>query len=252
MRGNLSENPYPKEITKENIGSFTERARSIKRKSIASMLVSAISFSTIAMLSAFGLLYLLPYLPQTFNVHTTTETILLIVGFIAVYVEFLVLILFNFVESWVNKALKLSYREAVLSSCILIADGLYSKDIIRARRETDMFITALLGFKRTSGHVFTTEINILSNGKNQLRKMLTLSENQVPELFIRFGTCVKEKDDPLAYLFLKALLKEIQRYGKIEGTFRKLENIVTSYKGLTALIISIVTIVIALLGKGLL
>jgi hypothetical protein len=48
------------------------------------------------------------------------------------------------------------------------------------------------------------------------------------------------------------LLKETKRYGTMEGVFRKFERIVTSYKGLTALIISLVTIIVALLGKGLL
>jgi hypothetical protein len=203
------------------------------------------------MLSTFGLLYAIPYLPQTFNVRTEIESIGLIIGFVLIFVEFLVLVLFDLIEVLISKALKFSYRESVFSSCILIADNLYSKNRDEACDETEMFVTALLGFKRRGGRAFASEINLLSNGKKPFRRMLTFSEIGIPELLLRFGACVQNKDDPLAYLFLKSLLKETKRYGKIEGIFKKLERFVTSYKGLTALIISIITIVIALLGKGL-
>ena len=46
------------------------------------------------------------------------------------------------------------------------------------------------------------------------------------------------------------MLKEAEKYGKIEGTFARVENLVKNYKGIIALIISVATIVLALLGRG--
>lgn len=248
----LTEFVYPIEITKENIGSLTQRARQIKRKNMISLFLTATVFSITAMLFTFGLLSSIPYLPQTFNAKSEIETIGLIIGFVIIVIEFLVFVLFDLIETLINKALKLSYRESVFSSCILIANNLYSKNFYAAGNETEMFITSLLGFKRRNGREFGKEINLLSNGKKPFKRMLTFSEIDMPQLLLRFGSCIQNNDDALAYLFLKAILKETKEYGEIEGVFGKLERYVTSYKGITGLVISIITILLALRGAGLL
>lgn len=243
---------YPEEINKQNIKSLTKRASQIKQKAMLSIYSTSLIFSLIAMLSTFGLLYTIPYLPGAFNVTSEIEASGLIIGFVILYIEFLVFVLFDLIEMNITKILKLSYRECVLSSCILIADSLYSKNLYSARSETNMFVTSLLGFKRTTGKEFKSEINTLSNGKKSFRRMITFSEIGIPELLLRFGTCIETKDDPLAYLFLEALIKEAKHYGEMDGLLRRVERFLTSYKGLTALIISVITIVIALIGKGIL
>jgi hypothetical protein len=246
----LSEYNYPKEVTKDNIGNLLERARLIKRKNTVSMFLTSFIVSIITIPVLFGFLFLGTYVAEVWYPTSPIQALITVIAFLLLFGEFLLFFLLDFVEYLINKGLKLNYRESVFASCILISNFLYSKKTEAAKKEVNGLIPALLGLKRTSGREYTEEINSLSNGKRQLKRMLSFSENKVPELFLSFGASVYFNDDPMAYLFLKSLLKEIKHYGKIEGPFRKLENLVTSYKGLTALFLSIVGIIIAILGKG--
>jgi hypothetical protein len=248
----LSEYCYPKEITEDNIESTLKRAKDIKGKTTASFILTGFVFSIIAVFLLFGFFFLDAYIINVLNPTSIFQGLLLFVVFLMLFGEFLVLILFDFVEKIINRVIKLEFRESVLASCILIANCLYKNERAKAKNEIEGFMAALLGLKRTTGKAYSREISFLSDGRKQIRRMLSFSEGSIPELFLCFGTNIYNNDDPMAYLLLKGLVKKTEEYGKIEGFFKQIENYVKSYKGIIALIMSVATIIIGLLGKGVL
>jgi hypothetical protein len=52
----------------------------------------------------------------------------------------------------------------------------------------------------------------------------------------------------MAYRFLKQIIKETEKYGKLEGLLERIENQVRSLKGIIALVSSIFTIIAILWG----
>jgi hypothetical protein len=237
----LSEYCYPKEITEDNIESTLKRAKDIKGKTTASFILTGFVFSIIAVFLLFGFFFLDAYIINVLNPTSIFQGLLLFVVFLMLFGEFLVLILFDFVEKIINRVIKLEFRESVLASCILIANCLYKNERAKAKNEIEGFMAALLGLKRTTGKAYSREISFLSDGRKQIRRMLSFSEGSIPN-----------NDDPMAYLLLKGLVKKTEEYGKIEGFFKQIENYVKSYKGIIALIMSVATIIIGLLGKGVL
>jgi hypothetical protein len=244
----MSTYKYPKEINIDDLSNLAEHAKKIKRKATISLLSTTMIYGIVAMLLGPFFLFLTEYLPRSFPNMPQEELFISILLLFALVLELLLLFLFNFIELGINRLLKLKYRESVLAECILIASFLVKGERRRAISEVDMLITSAWILRRTSGRMYAEEISLLSNGKRQIKRMLLFSEEKIPQIFYGFGLTLVNNDDPMAYRFLKQILKEANKYGKLAGTLETIEDTLKSVKGIIALISSIVVIIATLWG----
>jgi hypothetical protein len=246
----LSKYNYPKEITKDNIEQSKERAKLIKRKTSISVFLTSFFYGLIAILLIYSSPFFINFLIQSVPQISQEVAIATVLVVFVLIIQFTVLFLFDFIEFLINKVLKLDYRESVLASCVLISSYLFTSERKKATKEVDSFVVSILGLKRTTGRAYSKEINLVSKGTSQIRRMFSFSEENIGELLLRFGTSLYYNDDPMAFLFLSKFIDETQKYGKIEGLLKRLESIVKSYKGIIALILSVATIVATLWSRG--
>lgn len=243
----MSKFDYPKEITKDNIKQTLDRAISIKKKTEWAVGISVFLFTTLGILIFLGTFYgLIDFLAHS-NASSLNGLFALVFGLASISL-FLIFIFQELIEKATNKTLKLDYRESVLVSCIIMSNYLFSGERIKAKKELSSFIIAILGLGRTTGRAYSDEITLLSNGRKQLRRMLSFSEEEIPQLLLNFGTNLYNNNDPMAYVSIQKMINETQKYGKPEGTFTRLENQVKSFRGIITLILSIATIIATILA----
>jgi hypothetical protein len=243
----LSEKDYPLEISSENLNDLLPKAKNITKKADVSLFITTFLYTGGAAL--FLMLFILAsrYLGSiqlTQDTLMTYESILLM-GLI-VFLEVYFLALFDWIEYYVNKALKFNYREAAFAYCILISHKMLNGKRKAACKEVNGFIVTMLGVKRTTGKEFCREVNLLSQGRRQIKKAITLSEENLSGLLLRFGTSLYTEDNPMAYLYLKQFIHKIEEFEKIEGSLQRIDNQIRNLKGIIAVIGTIVTILVGL------
>lgn len=113
----------------------------------------------------------------------------------------------------------------------------------------DNYITAfqedLFNAKR---HAYASEFNLLRRGKNIFKRMLLFSEEDVADNLSNFGAALANGDDPLAFAYLKQILSQMKKYGKIEGWLKRIATPANQINLLVGLIVTSVTLVISLLN----
>ncbi len=246
----LSKSDYPREINRENIAQTLERAKSVKYKAKVSLFTASLIFAVFASLLPYLALIASSYFIENTPQISVEFAVIIVLSVFLIIIQITVTFLFDLIELAINRLLKLNYREVVFASCILTANYLFEGKRKEAKMEIDGFITSILGLKRSKGRAYSKEINLLSKGRRQMARMFTFSEEKIPELLLAFGTSLYYNDDPLAYLFIGQFIQETQKFGKIEGLPKRIENMVKSYKGIIALVISIITIIATLWSRG--
>lgn len=68
------------------------------------------------------------------------------------------------------------------------------------------------------------------------------SKQNVKKLLLNFGLTLVNHDDPTAYRYLKQLMREIEKFGKIESLREKIEKQLKSFKGIISIVLSIATL----------
>jgi hypothetical protein len=250
---------YPSEITEENFEKLVERSKEISSK--ASNTFGLAFIASIAIFIGFAALYLpyyQPYLSSVSNSQTwawiSITTAIGVSLFLALFVierlNILLRRIFNLLFSFYPSA-----EEFIFAQCIITAN-LYAKkenwaSIVRYRsmylfEEFSRFmIYDVLNFRRK---FYAKEFTSLANGQTQIGRMLLFSEGKVKELFSNFAICLVNNDDPMAYLYLQHLIKEVENYGKLEGLVGRIESQIKSWRGIVALIGAIVTIIGTIAG----
>jgi hypothetical protein len=87
---------------------------------------------------------------------------------------------------------------------------------------------------------------MLISGRNQIKRMLLFSEEKSSDIFTGFGLALVNKEDPKAYSYIKQIIDEAQKYGKLEGRFSRLSAGMEKYPTVVTLILSIITLILAI------
>jgi len=78
--------------------------------------------------------------------------------------------------------------------------------------------------------------------------MLMFSEGKKKELLTNFALYLVNGDDPMAFLYLKSLIREIEEYGKLETLANRIENQLKKWYTLVALVGAMVAIIATIVG----
>lgn len=252
------EHQYPKQVKKTDYTLLVDKAKKAKRKGDLALIGLYITYSLIAYLVSPILLYLSGQLvisSYTPPVAFSTEIqIAITVTFFAIYVVFLLYLYFG-LEILVRKLTKLDYKEMVFHECILIANNLKQNKRREAISEVNGFVSWLHIYQSTSGYNskakrYAPEIKTLNKGRKEIKRLLLFStEKELPELFINFGLCLINGYDASAFSFLKSIIGETEKYGKIEGWFDRVRGgattiqiLLVSISILIGIVVSVVTI----------
>ncbi len=256
----MNQEPYPKEVKKTDLPMLVEKAKIAKRKGDLSSIGLYISYFIIAYLVSPVLLFLSGRLvissyeqPVVFSPEIQ---IAIVITFFALYTAFL-LYLYLGLEIVVRKIAKIKYDELVFYECILIADNLKKNNREEAIKEVDRFVSWLHVFQSTSWYNskakrYKPEIKIISKGRNEIKRLLLFSsDKRIPDLFINFGLTLINDYDASAFSFLKAIIGETEKYGKLEGWFDRVRGQATTMQIILvsiSIIIGIVVSIVTILG----
>lgn len=233
---------YPKEVTDENLKELIERAKAITSKSSIT-LVTAIIVS-IGLMVVMIVLILIPSLKTIQDPSMSASVSLVVIFGLSLFVSVFLIDGANiFLRRVFNNYISYypSPEEFVFAQCILTAN-LYNEKkrvsaTIRAKSLCDEFSTFTkydpLNFRRK---FYAREFRLLARGQNQLGRMLMFSEEKVRELLANFALALVNHNDPMAYRFLKNLIGEVEKYGKLEGWQKRIETHLTSLKGIIEII----------------
>jgi len=251
----MSETEFPKEVTKDNIQQFRERATKIKKRAFRLMIYTTILYGIIGLIAMpFILFYvgwfLLKILPE---MPSTTFFVIFLVVVVIVFELFLYLLL-NLIELLLKKAFKFpKHEERIFAQCFLMADHLMNNERIKAIKEVDDFITHLSVFIKDifnypKRKIYSPEFNLLISGKNQIKRMLLFSEEKISELLINFGLALIHDEDSKAFSISKKLICEAKKYGKLEGRLQKILAGMEKYPHFLTFVLSILAVILAILG----
>jgi hypothetical protein len=238
---------YPKEVTDENFQKLVARAKTISRKSSSTL--------GVAILVSLGLLclfvfFLAPSL-RAINDPSITASVALVISFgLSLFVSVFLIDAVNvFLRRIFNNCVSYypSPEEFVFAQCILTANLYSEKKRVGATIKAKSLCSELSNFTRYDPlnfrrKFYKNEFRLLTSGKNQIGRMLLFSEAKVKELVSNFALALVNHDDPKAYLYLRHILKEVEKFGKIEGWQKRIESQLKSLKGIIGIIATIVTI----------
>jgi hypothetical protein len=227
---------YPQEANNANFEQLRERAiKIIKDNEWLPLLAlaSGIIFYLIVVVVVFAIFVL-----RAFNSLPRTEMVSY--GLLGLYlVSIIVALIFTFwfLERWqailvhaLNKRFH-SYEEAVFAECFVMANFLLKNNRKGAVRRARYFVDYLSYFKNDfiSNFIFfepnkcyETEFKMLIDGESVFRRMLLFSKADVPNMLVRFGLALVNKNDPVACFWVNELITEAEKYGKLESKYRKL------------------------------
>ena len=120
-----------------------------------------------------------------------------------------------------RKIAKLNYDKLIFYECILISNSLLENNRDQAIKEVDRFTSWLHAFQSNSWYNskakrYKNEIKLLNGGRAELKRLLLFStDRQLPQLFINFGVTLINGYDASAYSFLKSIINETEKYGKL-------------------------------------
>ncbi len=229
----MSQEIYPKEVNQSNLPVLVERAKQTKKRDDRAFFGMIICYFVIAYFVSPTLLFVsgqvvIASYPKPVP-FTTEVQIGIVLTFLALYVTFL-LYLYWGLEIAVRKLARIKYDELVFFECVLIANNLKSNNRQGAIKEVDGFVAWLARFQGRPGYNskakrYAAEIKLLTNGKKELKRLLLFfTDKGVSDLFINFGLTLINGYDASAFGFLRGLVTETEKYGKLEGWFDKIKG----------------------------
>jgi hypothetical protein len=150
-----------------------------------------------------------------------------------------------------------SSEEFVFAQCVLTAtlfDRNPKANWAHAVRNRSLFLSEefsrfikydIQNFRRK---FYADEFKLLGSGETQIGRMLLFSRGKKKELLTNFAMSLVNNDDPMAFSYLKELIRENEEYGKLEILSQRIENELKKLKSVVALIGGIVIIVATIVG----
>jgi hypothetical protein len=233
----MSQEPYPKQIKKTDIPLLVEKAKRARRKGNIASIGLFFSYGLIGfflspiLLFLSGQLVINSYKQPVFM--TTEIQVAIVITFFALYASVL-LYLYLGLEIAIRKIAKIRYDELVFYECILIADNLEQNRRQEAIKEVDGFVSWLHAFQSTSWYNskakrYAPEIKLLNKGRKEIKRLLLFStDKRIIDLFINFGLTLVNNYDASAFSFLKSIIGETEKYGKLEGWFDRIRGEATN------------------------
>jgi len=249
---------YPKEVNENNFQELVKRSKEITNKSSTTYGVSL--FLSFVLILAFMISYV-PSLRTIYNPQVAAEVGIAISMGVALFViVFLSDIVNIFLRRIFNSLINYypSPEEFVFAQCFLTAT-IFDRIIIKAKwagaiRTRSIYLSEefsrftkydLFNFRRKA---YANEFRLLASGEMEIERMLMFSERKNKEILINFALSLVNNDDPKAFIYLKSLICEVEKYGKMENLPKRIENQITSLRGIVALIGAMVAIIATIVG----
>lgn len=251
----MKKKDFPKEITKDNIHQLKERATRTKKRAFHLMIYTTILYGIIGLIAMPFIFFYVGLFSLKILPEMPSETFfgIFLVVFVIVFELFLYLLL-NLIELVLRKAFMFpSHAERIFAQCFLMAYYLTNNERTKAIKEVDDFISHLSVFTKDifnypKGKMYAPEFNSLISGKNQIKRMLLFSEEKIAELLTSFGLALIHNEDSKVYSSLSQLIKEAQKYGKLEGRLKRMLAGIEKYPHFLTFVLSILAIILAILG----
>lgn len=246
---------YPVEVTEENFKELVKRAEKIASDSSITFGASVIiSFLLVIAL----VLYLFPILGLA---HTAIEY----VGISLVIALGVAIFCVAYLIDFVNIFLRRIYQGAIpyygspeefVFAQFLLTANLFTKEksarprFVRFRslylsQEISKFIKyEPLNYRRK---FYAQEFRLLGRGEVQIGRMLLFSEKDIKQLLAKFALALVNDEDKKAHVLLTVLINEIEKYGKLESLTKRIENKLTSWQTIVALIGGAIAIIAKLI-----
>lgn len=259
---------YPKEVTDENFDSLFQRAKIIRDRTYT-LDVSSV-FVTLAVF--FGILApIFWYYHEFFHSLTAQWTLLTIL-----------LLTFGgglFISTFLNEVVRAFLRrfhflifhyptseECIYAEIFIIANRLnknrvYPKNWIE-RFKSATFRVGLLcdefslfshDFFNVKSRFYAPEFSLLASGGNQISRMLIFSKSKTSKMLTDFALALVRNEDVIAFQHVKTIIRETNKFGKLENLSKRIGNQLRSVYGILALvgviiasIAGIITIILAL------
>lgn len=248
---------YPDKVDKENLEILIERAKEITNKSRIAFGVSVVlSFVLIAM----SIVYFSPLFDlipdrQTFAYVTLSISFgasIFVSGFL---IDFLNVFIVRRILT--NVAKYPSSEEYVFANCVLTAtlfERFPKSDWARQIRFKSLYLSEefsrftkydVMNFRRK---VYANEFRLLGSGETEIARMLMFSKVDKKKLLTDFAMSLVNQDDPEAFRFLKRIVDEIEKFGKLENRTQRIENKLKKWKNVLAIIGGSITIIATIIG----
>jgi len=261
----MSKNGYPEKVSKENFEQLMEKANDIQKRKMDFrhlFLYVVIPFFAVDLTFVLVLSYLLALqfgqldsfllLYPTLSLQHFAIFILLVAISSIILSPFLLLVYYFLFWIFYKYSGYPTLEEQIFSDAFVIANHLKRDERLIAQRWVDWFLVDVAAFCsflmiNPKRKIYAPEFEQLRNGKNQIKRMVMFSNDNISELFADFGLAFVRSDDPKAFTNLNKIIENAKIYGELKSrigsALGRIEHYPISLQIVTSIIILLLAIV---------
>lgn len=242
---------YPKEVTDENFDALFQRAKVIRDRTYNLDLLSV--FVTLAIFFGF-LTPIFWYYHGFFHSLTAPWTLLTVILVFIGGSLFISTFLNEVVRAFLRRCNFLIFHYPTSEECIfaeifIIANrikdnrvfaknwqGRFRSATFRVKLLCDEFSLFSNDFFNVKRRFYAPEFNLLASGENQISRMLIFSKSKTSKMLTDFALALVRNEDVIAFQHVKTIIRETNKFGKLENLSKRIGNQLRSVYGILALV----------------